>query len=243
MRRRVLLVAAVAACTLLLLPTAALAKGPSAATIDGSGPGGPGNGPKGPIVLRGDGEMGSGSELGSLAEDAGFFPALFAQTPDPMLKAAPTKLLGPRYTITWTVPEGDGVAAKVRQDLYPYAATGPLTYTRPGQRVFGEGSHGGWYQASDGLRRQLISLGLPNRPAVTGSGGDSTAAPAPAPQTPSPAPAAPAASRASRGGSAAWQWQLPLAGGLVLLVAGTVAVLLRRRPGRPGPAGARTPLT
>jgi hypothetical protein len=237
MRRRVLLVAAVAACTLLLLPTAALAKGPSAATIDGSGPGGPGNGPKGPITLRGDGEMGSGSDLGSLAEDAGFFPALFAQTPDPMLKAAPTKLLGPRYTITWTVPEGDNVAAKLRQDVYPYAATGPLTYTPPGQRVFGEASHGGWYQASDGLRRQLIALGLPNRPALTSSGSGSTAAPAPAAQAPSPAPAAPAASPASPGRSASWQ--IPLAGGLVLLVAGTVAVLLRRRPGRAGAAGAR----
>jgi hypothetical protein len=232
MRRRVLLVAAVAACTLLLLPTAALAKGPSAATIDGSGPGGGGNGPKGPIILGGDGEMGSGSELGSLAEDAGFFQALFAPPPNPMLKAAPTNLLGPRYTITWTVPEGEGVAAKVRQDVYPYAATGPLTYTRPGQRVFGEASHGGWYQASDGLRRQLISLGLPNRPAVTSSDSGSTAAPPPAAQAPSPA-----ASRASHGRSASWQ--VPLAVGLVLLVAGTVAVLLRRRPGKPGPAGAR----
>jgi hypothetical protein len=237
MRPRVLLMAAVAACTLLLLPTAALAKGASAATIDGSGPGGPGNGPKGPITLRGDGEAGTGSELGTLAELAGFFPAVFTQTPDPMLKAAPTKQLGPRYTITWTVPEGDNVAAKVRMEVYPYAASGPLTYTRPGQQVFGEGTHGGWYQASDGLRRQLISLGLPNRPALSGSGSGSAAA-SPAAQAPSPAPAAPAAATpASRGVFASWQ--LPLAAGLVLLVAGTVAVLLRRRPGRAGPAGAR----
>jgi hypothetical protein len=228
MRPRALILAAVAACTILLLPTAALAKGASAATIEGSGPGGPGNGPNGPITLRGDGELGAGTDLGTLADLAGFFPAMFRQSPDPMLHAAPTKLLGPHYTITWTVPEGTDTARKIRQDLYPYAAGGPLTYTKPGQRIFDQRTPGGWYRASDSLRLNLISLGLPNRPALAAPNNGGSAA-APAPARPLPAASGPSDALAP--------WPLILGGGaVVLLVAGTVAMVLRRRP---GPAGAR----
>jgi hypothetical protein len=233
----VLVVALVAALTL-LAPTAALAKGASAATIDGSGPGGPGNGPTGPITLRGEGEPGSGTQLANLADQSGLFPAMFGQSPDPMLQAAPTRRLGPRYTITWTIPDGSGTAKKIRQDVYPYAAGGPVTYTKPGQPVLGETTRGGWYRAPDGLRKQLIALGLPNRaPLATASGtgsaagaaGASTASPAPAPPAaarPAPAPARPAP---------VWPWVLA-GSALLVLVAGTVTVVRRRRP---GPATAR----
>jgi hypothetical protein len=221
----------VAALVLLaLVPTAALAKGASAATIDGGGPGGPGNGPNGPITLRGDGEPGSGTDLGTLADLSGLFPAMFGQSPDPMLAAAPTpaKRLGPRYTITWTIPDGTGTAKKVRQDVYPYAAGGPVTYTKPGQPVFDQSTRGGWYQASDDLRQHLISLGLPNRaPVAAASGksagsaaGGSSASPAPARQAAAGAPAV---------------WPRILVGSalllLVVLMAGTVAVVRRRRAG------------
>jgi hypothetical protein len=53
MKPRVLAVLALAA--LLVVPTAAQAKGATAATIDGGGPGGL---PDGPITVRGDGEPG-----------------------------------------------------------------------------------------------------------------------------------------------------------------------------------------
>src|SRR6266498_4215723 len=86
MKTRILVLAALAAALTLSAPTAALAKGASAATIDGSGPGGPGNGPNGPIILRGDGEPGSGTDLGTLADLSGVFPAMFGQSPDPMLE-------------------------------------------------------------------------------------------------------------------------------------------------------------
>src|SRR6266704_5470979 len=172
----------VAALVLLaLVPTAALAKGASAATIDGGGPGGPGNGPNGPITLRGDGEPGSGTDLGTLADLSGLFPAMCGQSPDPMLDASPTPAgrLGPRYTITWTIPDGGGTAKKVRQDVYPYAAGAPVTYTKPGQPVFDQATRGGWYKAQDSLREKLIELGLPEQaplvlPALRGS--DSAAA-------------------------------------------------------------------
>src|SRR5262245_16510643 len=175
MKPRILVLVALATALTLLAPTAALAKGASAATIDGSGPGGPGNGPNGPIILRGNGEPGSGTDLGTLADLSGLFPAMFGQSPDPMLHAAPTKRLGPRYTITWTIPDGSGTAKKIRQDVYPYAAGGPVTYTKPGQPVFDQTTKGGWYKASDDLRQQLITLGLPNRaPQVSASGGSGT---------------------------------------------------------------------
>jgi len=230
MKPRILVLVALATALTLLAPTAALAKGASAATIDGSGPGGPGNGPKGPITLRGDGEPGSGTELGTLADLSGLFPAMFGQSPDPMLEAAPTKRLGPRYTITWTIPDGSGTAKKIRQDVYPYAAGGPVTYTKPGQPVFDQTTRGGWYKASDDLRQQLIALGLPDKaPQAAASGGSganaaggSSARPAPARPAVAPAPAI---------------WPRVLAAGaLLLLVVGTAAVVLRRRP---GPASAR----
>jgi hypothetical protein len=220
MKPRVLiLVLAGLLAALTLIPTAALAKGASAATIDGGGPGGPGNGPGGPIVVRGDGEPGSGTALSTLADLSGLFPAMFGQSPDPMLDAAPTKRLGPRYTITWTIPDGGGTARKVRQDVYPYAPGGPVTYTRPGQPVFDGTTRGGWYRAPEILRQHLISLGLPNRAPVA-------AASAPGRPSASPAPAQPAATPAP----AIWPWVL-LGGVLPLLVAAAVAVALRRRPG------------
>jgi hypothetical protein len=217
----------VAAATLLALaPTAAVAKGASAATIDGSGPGGLGNGPNGPITLRGDGEPGSGTDLSALADLSGLFPAMVGQSPDPMLAAAPTKQLGPRCTITWTIPDGSGTARKVRQEVYPYAAGGPVTYTKPGQPVFDQTTRGGWYRSSDSLRQQLISLGLPNRaPLAAASGG--SAASAAGGSSASPAPPRPAAAAAP----AAWPRILSGSAILVLMVAATVVVVLRRRPG------------
>ena len=241
------LAAALAAALTLSAATAALAKGASAATIDGSGPGGPGNGPNGPITLRGDGEPGSGSALGTLADLSGLFPAMFSQSSDPMLEVAPTTWLGPRSTITWTIPDGSGTAKAIRQDVYPYAAGGPVTYTKPGQPVLDQTTRGGWYRASDGLRQQLISLGLPNKAPVkapvaaasqppgadaaggSGGSGGSNASPAPARQAAAPASAATSASSSSSS-----SWPQLLAGGAVLLllvVAGTTAIVLYRRLG------------
>jgi hypothetical protein len=225
-RVMILVLAGMVATLTLLAPTAALAKGASAATIDGGGPGGPGNGPSGPIILRGDGEPGSGTDLGTLADLSGLFPAMFGQSPDPMLDAAPTKRLGPHYTITWTIPDDSGTAKKIRQDVYPYAAGGPVAYTKPGQPVFDQTTMGGWYKASDSLRQHLISLGLPNKAALvlaTASSSSSSAA--------SPAPARPAAAAAP----AIWPRVL-VGGAILLLVAGTAAMVLRRRP---RPASAR----
>jgi hypothetical protein len=69
------------------------------------------------------------------------------------------------------------VESTIRQDLYPYAKDGPVTYTRPGQRFFEtETTRGGWYRASTALKETLVQAGLPAR-----KGGQPAAAPAPSP--------------------------------------------------------------
>jgi hypothetical protein len=216
MKPRVLAVAALAAL-LLLVPTAAQAKGATAATIDGGGPGGL---PGGPITLKGDGEPGSGTDLGMLAEGAGVFTVLF-QDGGGGLTAAPTDRLGPRYTITWMFADDVGKGREVRQHVYPYAAGGPVTFMPAGQPVFDTETAGGWYQGFDGFRAQLIELGLPNRAPLTPA---PKATPAPAPASPEPAPAAPAS-------APAWPRLAAVVTGFLLLAAGA-ALTLRRRHAR-----------
>jgi hypothetical protein len=220
MKPRVLAVLALAAL-LLVVPTAALAKGATAATIDGGGPSGLQGGP---ITLRGDGEPGSGTDLGNLTDASGLFTLMFERRRTAMrpcaqcpggLTAAPTDRLGPRYTITWTFQDGSGTDRRIRQYVYPYAATGPVTFMPAGQPIFDETTIGGWYQATDSLRQQLISLGLPDRKAL-----ESAASPAPAPASRQPAPSA--------SPPVAWPRVAAVAG---LLLAAGAALVLRRRPG------------
>jgi hypothetical protein len=216
MQRRALAML-VLALLLAAVPTAAQAKGASAATISGGGPGGL---PRGPIDLNGDGEPGSGTDLSNLAEAAGVFALLWEDGQPGALDSAPLPPAqrGVRYTITWTFPNGDGGEDRVRQFVWPYAAGGPLTYMGTGQKVLDGTTMGGWYRAGDNLRQLLVSLGLPDRPALT----------APAPATPAtPAPAA-------EPSPALWP---KVAGGIGLFVVIAVAAaLVRRRRSSPGPA-------
>ena len=151
--KRVLLVLAIAA---LALPAAALGKGPTAASIDGPGSGG---------GIRFTGCCTPESPTMTLAEQAGFFPAVFAEVPDPMLDARPKGDLGPKYTITYTVPGPNNETWKIQQDAYPYASPGPVTYMEPGQEVFEivGGTRGGWFQADARLKETLVSAGRPAR--------------------------------------------------------------------------------
>jgi len=159
MRRLTLLVIAFAALTVV---GTASGKGPIAATIDGPGTGGG-------ITLGGSGEPGSDAPLGNFADHAGFFPAVFRRTPDPMLDSSPSSDLGPRYTVTYDVPGPNGREDRVVQDLYPYAADGPVTFTKPGQTIFGtERTRGGWFEAPPALMDTLVEIGLPTT-APTGS--------------------------------------------------------------------------
>jgi len=161
--KRILIVAAIAA---LVLPATALSKGPSGASISGPGTGGG-------LNIGGNGESG-GTPLGDLTQQAGFFPAMFGQDPDPMLSSRPKGDLGPKYTITYTVPGPNSGPDKITQDLYPYANP-PVTYTKPGQEFFGtEHTRGGWFTADQQLKEILVAAGLPKVASTTGSGDDSS---------------------------------------------------------------------
>jgi hypothetical protein len=223
MRQRRVLAMLVLALLLAAVPTAAQAKGASAATISGGGPGGL---PGGPIDLAGDGEPGAGTELANLAEAAGVFALLWEDGQSDVLDAAPTGERGPRYTITWTFPNGAGGEDKVRQSVWPYAAGGPITYMRPGQPVLDGTTSGGWYRSADHLRQTLITLGLPDRPPLA----------APAPATPAKGSAPAAAAPAADPAPALWP-RVAVVVGLLLAVAGGALVLRRRS--HPGTAAAR----
>jgi hypothetical protein len=209
----------VLALLLAAVPTAAQAKGASAATISGGGPGGL---PGGPIDLKGDGEPGAGTDLSNLAEAAGVFALLWEDGQPGALDSAPVPPAqrGARYTITWTFPNGDGGEDRVRQSVWPYAAGGPLTFMATGQKVLDGTTKGGWYRAGDNLRQLLVDLGLPDRAPLT--------TPAPAPPAATPAPTADPS-------PALWP---KVAGGIALLLgaAGATALILRRRATGPGPA-------
>ena len=148
--KRLILTVAIAA---LAVPSIALGKGPSAASIDGPGAGGG-------ISFTGD--EGSGP-LGDLTEQSGFFPAVFDQRPDPMVSSRPKGDLGPKYTITYTVPGPDNDVFTIHQDVYPYATPAPVTYLKPGQKIFDMETRGGWFQADSRLKETLVSAGLPAR--------------------------------------------------------------------------------
>ena len=154
---------AAAALAALLVPAVAAAKEPSQASISGPG--------FSKTLKMKDLEHFSGSKLAQLTEESGFFPSAVGQSPNPMLPGRPSGKLGPRYTIVWTVPGPPGVSVhKVRQELYPYARGGAVTYTKPGQPIFDMTTVGGWYR-NPLLKGTLVGLGLSARAPSTSAGG------------------------------------------------------------------------
>jgi hypothetical protein len=225
----------VLALLLAVVPTAALAKGATGATISGGGPGGL---PGGPINLNGDGEPGSGTNLANLAQAAGVWALLFEDGPGELTSAPATANRGPRYTITWIFPNGAGTEDKVRQSVWPYAAGGPFTFMASGQPVLDATTKGGWFQAADNLRQSLIALGLPSREPLTATSPATPAAPA-APAASAQAGSAPAQAASDQAPAApdpapaVWP---RVAAGLALLLAVAGGALVLRRRSSPGAA-------
>jgi len=170
MLRRPLIVTALAAgitIVAITVATPALAKGPTEARITGPGL-------VHAVVVSGNGEPGQQGKLAALAEQTYLFTLLFGpggSVPGPtMLPSAPSPaMLGPRYVVTYTVPgvtpQANEQVGRIREDLYPRAAGGPIIHTPPGQQGFGQALHvTGWFRASPGLLRTLTGLGVPTRP-------------------------------------------------------------------------------
>lgn len=141
-------------------PTA-LAKGPTSATLEGPG--------TDRITFSSYNEP--GVNLTHITQRAGFFAAVFGgQAPDPMLANRPKGELGPKYTLTYGLGPGQ---SRIVQEVYPYAKPAPVTYTRPGQKVYDRASRGGWFQAGPELKTTLVSAGLPATAPAAGSTGSS----------------------------------------------------------------------
>jgi hypothetical protein len=227
MLRRLTIVTALAAgmsiAAAITLATPALAKGPSQARITGPGL-------AHPIVVSGNGEPGQQSRLSTLAAQTRLFFVLFgtnasvpAQTP-PQLRTPPSQAsLGPRYTIIYTVPgvtpQPGAQLGRIRQDLYPRAAGGPLVYTPAGQQGFGGPlAVTGWLRASPRLPPTLAQLGIPP-PSGTQA----------AQQARLPAAAPPAAPQ--QAGSRTLPWLIAAAAAIAAAaLAGTVLLLRHRKP-------------
>lgn len=191
----------------LALPVIAAAKGPSAARIEGPGL-------ASPLVLTGFGEDGTGP-LGALTIEGGFFATTFGQVPDTRLPGRPAGDLGPRYTVDYTVPAGETEPSRLAQDLYPYAAGGPVLYLAPGQVMFSGGETvGGWIRGPETLRAALVRAGLP-------------------------------ASAPGGGSSSRLDEPLLVGSGAVALLAlaGALALVVRRRGRRAAGSGARREVT
>ena len=148
------LLIAVALCAL-VLPVAAFAKGPTDATITGPGL-------AKPLRLGGPRALAPGQPLEVLATHGGFFDVAWGGAPETTLADSPTKRLGPKYRVSYLVPGPSGRTDRIRQDLYPYARGGPVTYTPPGQRFFdGRRTNGGWFRATPRVKTVLVAAGLP----------------------------------------------------------------------------------
>jgi hypothetical protein len=226
MLRRLIAVTALAAgmsiAAALSLAAPALAKGPSQARITGPGL-------ARAVVVSGNGEPGEPGGLAGLAAQTGLFTVMFGAGAE--VSGAPARLrtpppeasLGPRYRVVYTVP---GVTpqpgqefGRVRQDLYPRAAGGPVIDTPPGQHGFsGPLAVTGWLRGGPQLTRTLAQLGVP------APSGTPTAQQARLPATAHPAAAHQAGGRAPG-------WIIAPAAVIVAAgLAGTGLWLRRRQP-------------
>jgi hypothetical protein len=147
MRLRILLAAMVAA--LALVPTPAEAKGAKDVTVSGPGLATP---------IRFD----NGGDFGGSANRLWQASGLLVQTPDRVTPNVPQKgALGPRYLATFQWLVGPQQTAPIRQELYPFADAGAVSYTPPRQRGLHVSSRGGWYRAGPELTLLLVGAGVP----------------------------------------------------------------------------------
>jgi hypothetical protein len=119
---------------------------------------------------------------------------------------------------------------RIRQDLYPRAAGGPVIYTLPGQQGFGQPLRAtGWLRGTRQLTATLTRLGVP-------AGASLPSAPG------SPASTAPAAPKPDVATAPAWLI-VTIVSAVAIAIAGTALWLRRRsRPAtdRPGTGQAAT---
>ena len=151
-----------------------------------------------------------------------------ASTPDQpsRLRTPPAAAtLGPKYTVTYTVPgttPAPGQARdQIRQYLYPRAAGGPMIYTLPGQQGFGQPLQAiGWLRGTPQLTATLTRLGIPAGASLPS-----------APSSMASVPAAPALAAAPKpDDTTAPAWLIATIASAAAIVIAGAALWLRRRP-------------
>jgi hypothetical protein len=158
MPRRILVVAFAAAMVLLAVGAPATAKGPESATITGPG--------------IGTQELASSTiypSLDTLTRVTRFWDSVantVATDTEP-----PAGELGPRFEVRYHVPDlhnpSSGRAWEIRQDLYPFAAAGPVVYTPRGQTMYDLELPPGWLAVDSGMERLVTQLGGTRTPVET----------------------------------------------------------------------------
>jgi len=150
------LVAGGVALAWILTLSPAHAKGVSMITLSGPGLaqplriGGPADSPGSTLAAR-------------LANESGVFGQAIPGSAWPVDAHPPGGDLGPRYRAVYTFAAG----VVIRQDVYPFATSGPVTFASPGQPwAGGRVSRGGWFRAQPQLTQLLLSAGLPQRSSV-----------------------------------------------------------------------------
>jgi hypothetical protein len=213
------------------LATPALAKGTTQASITGPGLGRP---ITVSVAAGSEARPEQGDALSSLADQTGLFTVLFGPNiGDVAIPDMPSRLrtppaaatLGPKYTVTYTVPgttPAPGQARdQIRQYLYPRAAGGPMIYTLQGQQGFGQPLQAtGWLRGTPQLTATLTRLGIPAAASLPS-----------APSSMASVPAAPALAAAPKpDDTTAPAWLIAtIASAAAIVIAGT-ALWLRRRP-------------
>ena len=153
--RRLVVLGSTAGLILVLAGPAAAKGGADRATITGPGL------KCGKLVLS---ARADGGKLMGFLEAVGFYPALFAQVPNPMRDRRPSWRLGPRYKVVYRVPGPNRHNATILQYVYPYAQDRVVSYMRPGQPLRdGTKTRGGWF-VSPLVRQTLVLVGFPAAP-------------------------------------------------------------------------------
>jgi hypothetical protein len=128
-----------------------------------------------PLQVSDDGAGPSAIMPNQLADASGALFAVLRSTPSPIVSARPPGPLGPRYRVVYQVMTGAEQFTPVRQDVYPFARAGFVTYTPPGQHAFHKSVRSGWYlsavqgdpgsgMSSEAATALFVSAGVPGRP-------------------------------------------------------------------------------
>jgi hypothetical protein len=154
---RSLTAASLVAWLLFVLSGVADAKGAQDATVTGPGI-------SGSLHIENVAEGPNAVNVNRLAQATGTDYAVFRTKPSPVESQRPRGPLGPRYRIVYRLYTGENEVTPVRQDVYPFARAGFVTYTPAGQHAFHKAVRSGWYTSA--VQPSPVGGGMPSETAI-----------------------------------------------------------------------------